>query len=80
MELAERMQKTKLGQVTWINPDLVKTCLECKHAQLAHQSVTHTHVCKLVKVHTKKTGVAIDARRAIACSMFAGVDTESRNT
>ena len=77
MELAERMQKTQLGQVTWVNPDLGKKCLECKYANNKWPSASNrkTHICTLVKNHTGKNGVPYDAVRAIACSKFEGVDT-----
>lgn len=75
MELAERMQKTKLGQATWANPDLGKTCLDCAHLSPAPKPKGHaTHICTLVRVVSGIKGVPYDAARSIACSKFAVVD------
>lgn len=68
MELAERMRKTVLGQVTWADPDIGKKCWECKNYKRG--------ICTLVRVVSGKTGVKYDGKRAIACSKFAGVDVE----
>jgi len=73
VELAERMQKTEPGQVTWASPDLGKKCVECRHIARVHKG----YVCKLVRVVSGKIGVPYDASRAIACSKFEGIDTET---
>jgi len=75
MELEERMQKTKPGQVTWANPDLGKMCLECAHLEPAPKHKGRAmHVCKMVRVVSGMNGIPYDAVRAIACSKFAGID------
>lgn len=71
MDLQERMAKTVAGQVTWANPELGMKCRSCRHcSRLPHSEKTGTHICELVKLHTKKRGVAFDPDRAIACTMF----------
>lgn len=77
MELSERMILTKLGQVTWANPETGKKCVECRHA-IRKFDHGKTHVCGLVKAVSGRAGVPYDAINAIACSKFAEVDTPTR--
>lgn len=78
MELAERMQKTVPGQVTWANPDLGKKCLDCAHLTPAPKTKGRPmHICTLVRVVSGSKGVPYDAERAIACSKFAAVDNST---
>lgn len=78
MELTERMQKTILGQVTWANPDLGKKCIDCAYiARAVKIKDKKTHVCTLVLAVSGIKGVPYDAKRAIACSKFAEVDTST---
>ncbi len=74
MELRERMELTKDGQVTWANPDIGHNCLACVHCVRHHKDM-RLYECLLVKVHTGKSGKPYDARKAIACSKFSAVDT-----
>ena len=78
MELSERMARTVEGQVTWASPELEKKCFECGHADHKWPSANNrkTHVCKLVKLVSGKTGIPYDGNRAIACSKFSRVDTD----
>lgn len=70
-ELKERMVKTMDGQVTWAEPELGKTCAECKHlARHPKPKEFRQNVCQLVKVHTGKIGVPFMGRKAIACPKF----------
>ena len=76
MELQERMSKTVKGQVTWADPDKGRKCISCKHlSRLPTHKVgadkRACHKCDLVKLHTKKDGVAFNGNLAIACSMFS---------
>lgn len=76
MELQERMAKTVKGQVTWADPSKGMKCTSCKHLSRvpAHEvgaDKRACHRCDLVKLHTKKKGMAFNGSLAIACSMFA---------
>ena len=70
------MAKTVKGQVTWADPSKNMKCTSCKHLS---RIPTHemgadkrlAHRCNLVKLHTKKNGVAFNGNLAIACSMFS---------
>lgn len=76
MELVERMNLTKEGQVTWAQPEIGKKCIDCKHMLLSPMPSQHRkHICALVKAHTGKVGILYDGNRAIACSEFEGLDT-----
>jgi len=78
MGLAERMNATVPGQVTWANPDLGRRCNECIHIQLASRPSQHNrHVCGLVKLVSGRSGVNLNAHRAIACSKFEAIDNKS---
>ncbi len=71
MELQERMAKTVLGQLTWANPELGKTCAECKHcATHPKPREFRPNVCQLVKVHTGRVGLPFMASKAIACGKY----------
>lgn len=70
MELRERMTKTVAGQVTWASPELGKKCVECKH---------YDNACLKVKVVSGIKGKPYDGKRAIACSVFEALDTETPN-
>lgn len=72
MTLEERMSLTAQGRVTWADPSKNAKCLTCRHvSRLPTKEKTGTHVCHLVKVHTKKRGIAFIAGNAIACSMYS---------
>lgn len=73
MELPERMMKTVPGQVTWVKPELNKTCAQCKWRTKHSRPKPHMQdQCQLVFVHLKKPGVPFNAEKAVACSMFEG--------
>lgn len=70
-ELGQRMAKTVSGQVTWAEPELGKTCAECRHlARHPKPREFKPDVCQLVKVHTGKIGASFMGRKAIACPKF----------
>lgn len=73
MDLRDRMELTKDGQVTWANPDIGHNCLACVHC-VRHPKESRLYECKLVKSHTGKVGKPYDARNAIACSKFSVID------
>jgi hypothetical protein len=70
MELRERMVRTTAGQVTWASPELGKKCIECRHFDGA---------CLKVKVVSGLKGKPYDGKKAIACSVFEGLDTQRPN-
>jgi hypothetical protein len=60
---------TKLGQVTWANPEMKAKCKDCRHFK-HDPNKPLLGKCALVKAHTKKAGVSFDGKIAIACSKF----------
>lgn len=73
-ELGQRMAKTVSGQVTWAEPELGKTCAECKHlARHPNPGQFKPDVCQLVKLHTGRIGKPFMGRKAIACPKFEGL-------
>lgn len=73
-ELGQRMAKTVSGQVTWAEPELGKTCAECKHLALHPKPREFKRdVCLLVKVHIGRIGKPFMGRKAIACPKFEGL-------
>jgi len=69
MELQERINMTKLGQVTWANPEMKAKCESCRHFK-KDPNKPLLGKCALVKAHTKKVGASFDGKVAIACSKF----------
>ena len=69
------MAKTVVGQVTWADPSLNKTCDQCSQCQRHPKPPKNGGLkdqCALVKVHSGVEGAPFMARKAIACSKFKG--------
>ncbi len=69
MELRERMTKTTVGQVTWADPKIGKTCAQCRFFD------RKSKICDKVKLVTGSKGKPFNGDRAIACSVFEALDT-----
>jgi len=69
MEIQERINITKQGQLTWANPDIGAKCEECSHFK-NDPAKPPLGKFALVKAHTRKVGKSFDGRFAIACSKF----------
>lgn len=75
MELKDRMVLTLPGQLTWADPEKGAKCITCKHIRRhpkPKMNMQMMHQCGLVFAHSKRHGVPLDAKRAIACSMYEG--------
>lgn len=74
-ELPVRMSLTKPGQASWADPDRFP---QTKCTQCVHYSTTNSlgkvskagGFCRLVKILTRRDGVAFNGAAAMACSQF----------
>ncbi len=71
MDLQQRMAMTVEGQATWADPERGQKCSSCRHIQ-RHQKPKpfRPDQCKLVFLLTRRHGVPLDAKKAIACSKY----------
>lgn len=72
MDIAERLARTRPGQLSTVRPDLGNYCTQCRHLGPIREKKNAGNVarCSLVKAHTKKDGVEFLVDSAIACIKF----------